>query len=546
MDHAAASRLLPSEFAAPPLLAERDGRETANAHGRAQAGLGPLKRAWDRGAGVSCDMPRAARTAGVSVRLAAFGALCAAAFSGLALGHWHALGHVRGQFATLAFQLCELEARLVEECPDRLQLDEREMLPAFPVATIRAHIGIASSIVPCGGLLVSAGADGLVQAWRTGHRWSSLSEYWSKSYSLAFVVDRLGEGVLSLHAAVDGSGQCAVLLAGTAGGHVHAYKVREKGGKRGVLQRQSLEAHQGAVHAIVGEGRIGGEQLVATAGADQSIAVWAVGADQLTMQLRVRVESAHRGGVRALALYNELLLSAGLDGKIGVWALSDLSPIRSVSAHRSGGVVALALSSATPRIEDVEQWPSVYSASADGELKRWRLELPVHAPRGEKASLTDVGSAILQAGGAAALLAHPHRSECVTAALIDGKTQLLCAGGVFKREAGRLRPEVEFLGGTAWSGALCQLGGSLFASASDDGSVRVWDMERARARFASRVRAQRPRAQGEDGQDRLTKSRPDGGAKEREAIQFFDDSGAHTFSNPAVADAIYLSEGAGI
>ncbi|KAG8460095.1 hypothetical protein KFE25_014240 [Diacronema lutheri] len=506
---------------------------------------------------------------------------CAVATLAL-LVHWRGSAVLRYQLVALSARLRDLEAHVADACGDGALVSggargahgvhgagsERLLLAARAAAVVAydgAHAGLATSLVTCGDLLVSAGADGAIvarpmprasaAARASVSRWEAWGMRGARAHAQRepFEIARLGEAVLSLHATEDASGGCAVLTAGTALGSVRAWRLQPttsaapvaraaRGAREGAppaeleaVAVQSLHAHTGAVHAIAGEARRGsdGRQLLATAAADGSIALWERNAEHLTLRLQARV-AAHRGGARALALAAGFLISAGADGKMALWAIPSLTPMRTVDAHRSAAAVALAVG-AVGRSGGAERAGAgrgvaldgaltVFSAAADGELKRWKLHaLDGGAVGGDKEGAHARGGATRRGGrgsdaGAAppelreaaaahlgartgALAAHATRAECVLAALADGRVELVCA-----REAvgalQQLRTVYTYPGhARAWVGALAALGGARYASADDVGSIHVWQEEQEAEAEAGRRREGDTQRHAEGGQE---------------------------------------------
>jgi WD40 repeat protein len=478
-----------------------------------------------------------------------------------ALGHvayWRTLRRARAQLDALSARVRELEERSVGAVDrgacaldgagaDWARADEPPRLPATvqPVATLLAHVGIVTAVEACGGLLISAGADGLVQAWAAAPPPRALG--WGRErkeragtgavFAPAFVVERLGVGVRALHASVDERGACAKLSAGTWDGQLIEWRIDERA--RDATRAQSWRAHAGGVQALLGTGGAGsappGAELLLSGGRNGSLSLWALSSDRATRTLRARL-GAHKGAVRALALAaGGLVLSGGEDGALKLWRLTPTgarSVLSIARAHRSGGVAAIALppphaaaaaaaggavgdeaagSASAPSDELV-----VFSASTDGELKLWRLHAPaaraadddaVAARRdgarelssSEAPALVEVGAHQLKAG-VAALLASATRAGCVYAGLVDGRVQLVCTrleppgaqqggrGGAQpqppQRQEERRRAwwlEADFVGHAGWVGALAQLDAGRFVSGADDASVRVWDGDAASA-----------------------------------------------------------------
>lgn len=432
--------------------------------------------------GLTALAPSSARRFGVRPSSALlFVTLCALALVGLAL-HWRALALARSELTVLLSRLRDLEERVSALCPRTTACHEEShdgvRVTVAPSFVVGAHSGIVTSVARCGGLLVSAGVDGLVHAWSA-----------SSPFVGVHIIDRLGESVTSLQASEDGQGLCATLRAGTAEGFVHVWSVRETSANW--TSAHSWRAHSGTIHAIVseqGSGAGGSDgEVVATCSADQTIALWVVGADRVSIQLKSRV-TAHKGAVRALVLAGGVLLSAGTDGLLKVWSLADLRPLHAAVAHKAGGVVALAaLLSRQPQLSLAPRRALVFS-SAEGELKRWRLDAP-HPPatspadeRGARASgdalaLVEEGAVQLETG-ATALLAlgagtHP---ACVLVATTDGRVLGLCPRPGSDARLG-LRLVLEGAGDGGWVNALALLSPQRIVSASDDGSLRAWEVD---------------------------------------------------------------------
>ena len=116
-----------------------------------------------------------------------------------------------------------------------------------------------------------------------------------------------------------------------------------------------LEGHEAAVKAVA----FGNGGLAVSSGDDFAIEVWNTDAGSR----RFRLEG-HEGPVVDLAIFEDVLASAGWDGRIGLWDLSTGMHIRWLKGHK-GSVNAVIFA---------DDGASVFSGSADGTILKWHAE----------------------------------------------------------------------------------------------------------------------------------------------------------------------------
>ncbi|MDP8961330.1 MAG: serine/threonine protein kinase [Actinomycetota bacterium] len=327
-----------------------------------------------------------------------------------------------------------------------------------------------------GAVLATLGLDQTMRLWRAG------------SEPLGLLLPGHQAGAYGLAASPDG----ALLATGDGAGAIRVFSATT-----GRLMI-TLDTGEGAVWAVAFSPD--GGRLV-TGGAGGQVRVWEVA----TGAELPGPGQGHEGAVTALGFTPDgrLLLSAGEDGAVRLWDATTSEPAGRPLGPHPGGVTRMALSpdgdtlavadkQGSVRLWDLPRRLQAAAWEADNNIL-WSLswspdgEVLATASADELVTLWDVGSRTRL------LDLTPHPGGATDVVFLSGGTVVTASRDgtlrLWDRELGRLLGgAIADHQGPVWR--LTTIGnGALFASSSEDGSVRIWDIldkERVCARAGNR------------------------------------------------------------
>lgn len=342
--------------------------------------------------------------------------------------------------------------------------------------TQRAHDGLISSVVvtPDRKWLVSGGVDGIVRVWDlvSGERIAESSEHAGGIESVALSDDgsmgvsgyynepirvwRLPDVSVQFHLVGHAGGVNALLLccdgnrlfSGSTDGRIIAWDLNSR------REEFTLTGDKSSVNSLA---MTSGGDLVSGSG-DGRVSVWSTG----NRSFRFSVQ-AHDGGVNAVAMTDDgLAVSGGLDNKVRVWDLESRME-RYVFRGHCARVNAVGL---------LPNSRTIVSGSLDGTLKVWDLE-----SKGIGAGTTSQHTKRITA---LSIVAKHHK---VVSASNDGEVRLWCS------QTGRLEKVLE--GCRSGVHTITSVDEGLVAFGCDDGVIQLFHIEECRltplCRHSSRV-----------------------------------------------------------
>lgn len=220
-----------------------------------------------------------------------------------------------------------------------------------------------------------------------------------------------------------------------------------------LILRQTLTAHQGSIHALASSST---QQILVSGSYDQTIKQWSWESGEM-----LHSSSDQRGVIYAIAVHENLIASAGGDGRVTLWQLGSREKLGCLVGNVSS-VESLAIS---------RDGQTLAAGCVDGKIKFWQLPIDgfsldqqyqptgmIAAHSGQVKSLVfSPDSQILFSSGADGRIKlwHPSSSEALVVLSIT------------EQATERLSPVVAI--------ALSK-DGNLLAAGGVDGTIRIWQL----------------------------------------------------------------------